>query len=185
MVTKKFNQFALLKVTGSNKGIGLGIVKELCAKFDGDVYLTSREEARGKEAIDELKRLGLNPKYHQLDIDNESSVLQLRDYLKTTYGGLDVLINNAAIAFKNAATEPFGEQATITLRTNFFNTYRACTILFPILKPHARIVNMSSYGGHLQIIKGDDSTAVALRNKLSSSDLTHEELIKMMQQFVE
>ena len=34
-------------VTGANKGIGFGIVRGLCKKFQGDVYLTSRDEARG------------------------------------------------------------------------------------------------------------------------------------------
>ena len=34
-------------VTGSNKGIGFGIVRALCKKYDGDVYLTARDEARG------------------------------------------------------------------------------------------------------------------------------------------
>ena len=36
-------------VTGSNKGIGLGVVRALCKKYQGDVYLTSRNEANGKE----------------------------------------------------------------------------------------------------------------------------------------
>ena len=34
-------------VTGANKGIGFGIVRALCKKYDGDVYLTARDEARG------------------------------------------------------------------------------------------------------------------------------------------
>ena len=44
-------------VTGSNKGIGLAIVKGLVAKFDGDVYLTSRSEERGLAALDQLKKV--------------------------------------------------------------------------------------------------------------------------------
>lgn len=149
------------------------------------MYLTSRDESRGRAAVEELKKLGFQPHYHQLDIDDEASVLNLRDYLQSTYGGLDVLVNNAAIAYKAAATEPFSEQATVTLRTNFFNTYRACNILFPILKSHARVVNVSSSAGHLQKIPGNDAIAVALRGKLSSPDLTAEELLKLMQDFVE
>ena len=42
-------------VTGSNKGIGFAIVRALCKKFDGDVYLTSRDEGRGKDAVETLK----------------------------------------------------------------------------------------------------------------------------------
>jgi NAD(P)-dependent dehydrogenase (short-subunit alcohol dehydrogenase family) len=45
-------------------------------------------------------QLGLKPKFHQLDITKKESVTALRDYLVGKYGGLDVLVNNAAIAFK-------------------------------------------------------------------------------------
>ena len=146
--------------------------------------MTSRDEARGKAAVEELKKLGCHPHYHQLDVDDESSVMKIRDYLKSTYGGLDVLVNNAAIAFKADAKEPFSEQATVTLRTNFFNTYRACNILFSILKPHARVVNVSSSVGHLHKISGQDAVSVSLREKLASPDLTAEELVKLMEEFV-
>nr|XP_045600109.1 carbonyl reductase [NADPH] 1-like [Procambarus clarkii]XP_045600110.1 carbonyl reductase [NADPH] 1-like [Procambarus clarkii] len=44
-------------VTGANKGIGFGIVKELCAKFDGIVYLTARDEGRGNAAVKELSKV--------------------------------------------------------------------------------------------------------------------------------
>ena len=74
-------------VTGSNKGLGFGIVRALCKKFDGDVFLTSRNEARGKEAIAALEKEGLQPKLHLLDINCEESIIKLRDFLKTTYGG--------------------------------------------------------------------------------------------------
>ena len=43
-------------VTGSNKGIGFAIVRALCKKFQGDVYLTSRDEGRGQAAVDNLKQ---------------------------------------------------------------------------------------------------------------------------------
>ena len=82
-------------VTGSNKGIGLAIVRALCQKFSGDVYLTSRDEGRGKEAIESLKKEGLHPKFHCLDICNEETVEKLRDFMKEKYGGIDVLVNNA------------------------------------------------------------------------------------------
>jgi len=35
-----------------------------------------------------------------LDITNVESIRHLADYIKKTHGGLDILINNAAIAFK-------------------------------------------------------------------------------------
>ena len=71
-------------VTGSNKGIGLAIVRALCKKFSGDVYLTSRDEGRGKEAIESLKKEGLHPKFHCLDICNEETVEKLDQEVPTT-----------------------------------------------------------------------------------------------------
>ena len=44
-------------VTGSNKGIGFGIVRALCKKYDGDVYLTARDEARGLVRFEPLALL--------------------------------------------------------------------------------------------------------------------------------
>ena len=169
-------------------GIGLAIVKELCAKFDGSVYLTSRNEERGVTAVEELKKLGLAPKYHQLDLNDETSVLKFRDHLTSTYGGLDVLVNNAAILFpfkEGSSDELFAEHACKTMQTNYFDTRRVCNILFPILRPHARVVNLSSMLGHLSQITGQDSTAVELRTKLASLNLTYEELDRLMQNFVE
>ncbi|KZS03531.1 Carbonyl reductase [NADPH] 1 [Daphnia magna] len=175
-------------VTGSNQGIGFATVKALCSDFEGSVYLTSRNEERGLAAVEELKKIGLQPKYHQLDINDESSVLRLRDYLKDTYGGLDVLVNNAAIllTFKEGMSDDiFAEHACTVMQTNYFDTQRACKILFPILKPHARVVNLSSMLGHLTHIPGEDSVAVNLRAKLASPDLTYEELDSLMHNFVD
>ena len=45
------------QVTGSNKGIGFAIVKGLCEKFSGTVYLTSRDEGRGRAAVAELNKV--------------------------------------------------------------------------------------------------------------------------------
>lgn len=52
-------------------------------------------------------------------------------------------------------------------------------MLFPLLRPHARVVNLSSSVGHLLRIPGE-----LLREKLSSSSLTEEELTDLLKQFV-
>lgn len=171
-------------VTGSNKGIGFAIVKELCSKFDGNVYLTSRNEGRGVAAIKELKKLGLSPKYHQLDINDKSSVIRLRDHLKITYGGLDSLVNNAGIGMFQVS-HLFAEQASKTVGTNFFGTNRVCDALFPILKPHARVVNVASSMGQLGMMTGQSDATVGLKKKLTSTSLTKEELCQLMQNFID
>jgi NAD(P)-dependent dehydrogenase (short-subunit alcohol dehydrogenase family) len=95
MDTDKTRKVAV--VTGSNKGIGLEIVKGLCKSFDGIVYLTARKVENGQQAIDELKKLGLEPRFHRLDVQNMESIKEFAIYLRETHGGLDVLVNNAGV----------------------------------------------------------------------------------------
>ena len=142
-------------VTGANKGIGFGIVKKLSSGvFNGDVILCARDVNRGLNAVKALNELGLKPLFHQLDIDDVQSINDLRDYLVENYGGLDVLVNNAAIAYRYDSTAPIREQAENTLKTNFFSTRNVCRKLFPILRSHARVVNVSSSAGMLKTVKG-------------------------------
>lgn len=142
--------------------------------------MTSRNESLGKAAVAQLETLGLHPKYHQLDIDDESSIIELRDHLKSSYGGLDVLVNNAAICIWVDSTLSFHEKAVQTLQVNYFNTKRACDLLFPILKPHARVVNVSSSAGHLSKILSPE-----LRSKFASPKLNYEELDALMVDYIE
>ncbi|KAF2896096.1 hypothetical protein ILUMI_10080 [Ignelater luminosus] len=167
-------------VTGANKGIGYAIVKGLCEKFDGKVYLTARDENRGTNAVKSLKELGLNPVFHQLDINDQESVNKFRDHIKATDGGIDLLVNNAAVAYKNDATEPFSEQAEVTVKVNYFSTLRVCETLLPLLRSHARVVNVSSSAGHLSRIPSQE-----LRSKFSNPALTVSGLNELMNQFVE
>lgn len=175
MATKK-----IAVVTGGNKGIGYAIVKGLLEKYDGTVYLTSRDEKRGKEAVEKLKKLGLNAEFHQLDIDTQQSVITFRDYIKEKYGGLDLLVNNAAIAFKNDATESFDVQAEVTLRTNYFSLVRVCEALLPLVKQNGRVVNLSSSAGQLGKIPSK-----TLRKQLSDDGLTILKLGELMQNFID
>ena len=91
-------------VTGSNKGIGFAIVRRLCKEFNGDVVLTSRNEELGREAVKKLEEEGLKPGYCQLDITSSESIENLKKFLVEKYGGLDVLVNNAGIAYKSSTT---------------------------------------------------------------------------------
>lgn len=173
-------------VTGGNKGIGFAIVKGLAEKFDGDIYLTSRDETRGINALKQLDNKGRNIIFHQLDILESQSIESFRDYIAKKYGGIDILVNNAGIAFKNAATEPMHIQAETTIQTNYFVTKQACDILFPLLNEGARVVNVSSSCGFLPMVNGDEPEAGKLRQKLASSDanLSIEELDGIMLAFI-
>jgi carbonyl reductase 1 len=166
-------------VTGANKGIGFYIVQKLCKSFEGDVILTSRDAERGKEAVKKLEGEGLKPKYHQLDITSDESVTKLKEFLQQEYGGLDALVNNAAIAYKHASTAPPSEQAPATVGVNFFGSLRVFRSLCPLLRPHSRVVYVSSRAGRIGIV------GPPWREKFTSPSLTEEELCSLMQQFID
>jgi NAD(P)-dependent dehydrogenase (short-subunit alcohol dehydrogenase family) len=95
MDTEKTQKVAV--VTGANKGIGFEIVKGLCKNFDGIVYLTSRNVENGHQAVDELKKQGLEPRFHRLDVQSMESIKEFAIYLRETHGGIDILVNNAGV----------------------------------------------------------------------------------------
>ncbi|KAM0860994.1 hypothetical protein ACQ4PT_046175 [Festuca glaucescens] len=83
-------------VTGGSKGIGLEVCKQL-AGSGITVVLTARDETRGTAAVEQIKQLGHSDViFHQLDITDASSIAELASFLKTRFGKLDILVNNAA-----------------------------------------------------------------------------------------
>uniref|UniRef100_A0A672GSR2 carbonyl reductase (NADPH) n=1 Tax=Salarias fasciatus TaxID=181472 RepID=A0A672GSR2_SALFA len=170
-------------VTGSNDGIGLAIVRALCSQFEGDVYLTARNVGRGQKAVESLISEGLKPKFLQLDINDLNSITAAAAFFKESYGGVDVLVNNAAIAFKVNDTVPFDVQAEVTLRTNFFSTRDMLTHFMPLtqLCVSGRVVNVSSFAALYTLRQ----CSPALQQRFRSTDITEDELVGLMQQFVD
>ncbi|XP_059542396.1 carbonyl reductase [NADPH] 1-like [Myotis daubentonii] len=168
-------------VTGGNKGIGFAITRDLCRQFSGDVVLTARDAARGRAAVQQLQAEGLSPHFHQLDIDDLQSIRVLRDFLRKEYGGLNVLVNNAGIAFKVNDPTPFHIKAEVTMKTNFFGTRDVSTELLPLLKPQGRVVNVSS----MESLRALKNCSPELQQKFRSDTISEEELVGLMNKFVE
>lgn len=82
-------------VSGSNKGIGFEICRQL-AKNGMTVILTARDEKKGLEAVEKLKREnGFSDQailFHLLDVSNPDSIASLASFVKTRFGKLDVLV---------------------------------------------------------------------------------------------
>uniref|UniRef100_G1LFP6 Carbonyl reductase (NADPH) n=1 Tax=Ailuropoda melanoleuca TaxID=9646 RepID=G1LFP6_AILME len=168
-------------VTGANKGIGLAIVQQLCRQFSGDVVLTAQDEAEGQAAVKQLQAEGLSPRFHWLDIDDLQSIRVLREFLRKEYGGLDVLVNNAGIALKHGDPTPLHIQAEVTMKTNFFGTRAVCTELLPLMKPQGRVVNVSSIMSFAAL----KTCSSELQQKFMNETITEEELVGLMNKFVE
>ncbi|KAL7228952.1 hypothetical protein ACSBR2_007616 [Camellia fascicularis] len=62
------------------------------------VILTTRDEKRGTEAVENLKTCGLSDVvFHQLDVTDFVSIASLVDYIKNKFRKLDILVNNTGV----------------------------------------------------------------------------------------
>lgn len=91
MVCRWWSSETIAVVTGGNRGIGFEIAHQL-ASHGVTVVLTSRETAVGEEAVKVFQEGGLNVAFHQLDIVEPESIQTFCDWIKETYGGLDILV---------------------------------------------------------------------------------------------
>ncbi|KAM2274994.1 (+)-neomenthol dehydrogenase-like isoform X1 [Malus sylvestris] len=193
-------------VTGANKGIGLGIVKQLAS--DGmTVVLTARDEKRGLEAVEKLQQSGLAGEvvFHQLDVANPSTIATLAEFIKTQFGKLDILVNNAGVgggsivdadAFKAAVVSGWKETtdwnkvmtenyelAKECVQINYYGAKRTTEALIPLLQlsESPRIVNVSSSTGKLNKIPSDRVKGVFT----DFENLTEERIDEVLTQFLE
>ncbi|XP_022116537.2 carbonyl reductase [NADPH] 1-like [Pieris rapae] len=157
-------------VTGANKGIGLAVVKGLCNRFRGTVYLTSRDEERGLKAVQTLQELGLTPTFHKLDVSDKNNVKEFSDFIKNKHGGFDVLINNAAI-LEWEQVYPSYEAAKRNIDVNYRSLLLLEQYLYPLLRDGARVVNVSSACGHLSNLKNKKWLAVFTRQDFTTEDI--------------
>lgn len=64
-------------------------------------HTVARHEEKGLAACEHLKKEGLHaPKFYQLDITDRQQIMDFRQHLQKTYGGIDILINYASVPHK-------------------------------------------------------------------------------------
>lgn len=139
-------------VTGANRGIGFEICRQL-ARQGIHTILTSRDQAKGQAARQELADAGLDIGYRQLDVTDAKSVPDLAAHIQQEYGRLDILVNNAGIAIDKGTSVLHTAVDTLrqTMETNLYGPLRLCQALVPLMRRQkvGRIVNISSSMGQL------------------------------------
>jgi NAD(P)-dependent dehydrogenase (short-subunit alcohol dehydrogenase family) len=109
----------IVVVTGANRGIGFEICRQLASR-GAQVVLAARKPKAAETAVKKLAAQKLTVRFQKLDVASTKSIIALRDFLKRTYGRLDVLINNAGIIAKGDASGLTVdlEAVRVTLETN-------------------------------------------------------------------
>jgi len=169
-------------VTGANKGIGLEIARGLAQTAGVHTILACRNTQLGAQAVEELNKdvaEGSTIEQRILDISSSDSIANFVSSFKADFPTCDILVNNAAIAFKNADPTPFAQQASPTISINYLGTVELTKQMLSVLPPGARVDNVASMAGHLKILTNDE-----IKKEFTSPTLTEEGLSQLMKDFV-
>ena len=133
-------------VTGAGNGIGKAIATAL-GREGARILIADLDNAEGAAA--ELAAAGIEAIGVRVDITSEADVARMAELAASRFGGLDIVINNAAI-FSTLVPKPLEEIGAAEWRkvmdVNTLGTFLVTKAALPLLKKSdsARIVNLCS-----------------------------------------
>lgn len=140
----------IVLITGGAKGIGKAIALEL-AKNNYDIvinYLTSQKEAmKLKEII--IHNFDVRCMAIKADVSKENEVDDMITKIENEFGGVDILINNAAIDLSNLFHLKNAKDFRKTLDVNVVGAFNCSQRVYRRMleKEYGRIINISSTNG--------------------------------------
>lgn len=133
-------------VTGASRGIGAAIAIEL-AQQGADVAITyERSAERAQEVVRTIEGLGRKALAIQADSADPAAIRRAVDAAAHALGGLDILVNNAAIARYAPIADIAVEDIDALLDVNVRGPILAAQAAIPHLGPGGRIVSIGSAG---------------------------------------
>ncbi|MEU1823169.1 SDR family oxidoreductase [Streptomyces abikoensis] len=140
-------------VTGSSRGLGLLIAREL-ARRGCSVMLCARDAAELKRAeafVRESCGNGTRVRSVTADVTGPGVALELVDATTEAFGGLDVLVNNAGVIQVGPLGAMTEDDFRSAMETMYFAPLRLTLAALEGMRErgHGRIVNISSIGGRI------------------------------------
>ena len=130
-------------ITGGGSGIGFETAKLFAARGNR-VILTGRNKEKLEHAARQLE----NTVYFACDVNSEEQTTALAEFIKTKYGKLNVLMNNAGHAhlYQFGSGVEVYEKAKSEMETNYFSVIRLTEKLVPLMQKEteAAVINVSS-----------------------------------------
>jgi NAD(P)-dependent dehydrogenase (short-subunit alcohol dehydrogenase family) len=115
-------------VTGSTLGIGRGIVEHFAA-LGARVVVHGREAGRAREVVDRLQGAGHQAAWVVADLSEIDACRHLVRFTVEQFGGIDVLVNNAALTsrgyLEDAPVELWDRIMSVNLRAPFLTLQEA------------------------------------------------------------
>ena len=124
-MTELHNRVSL--VTGASRGIGAGIAVAL-ARAGANVAVNYRQRAEAAKAVcSEIAEMGRDAVPVQADVSICADVKRMVAEVEESLGGIDILVNNAAIArprkFEDIEEEEWDEVLSVNLKSAFLVTH--------------------------------------------------------------
>jgi NAD(P)-dependent dehydrogenase (short-subunit alcohol dehydrogenase family) len=158
-------------VTGSTAGIGEAIAR-LLASEGASVAVHGRDEAHGNQLVAELGRTGTRMVFIKADLTVPNEVVALAEQARTALGGVDVLVNNAAIYPQHSWFESSADEWAGLYAVNVVASVRLIQRLVPGMKSAGwgRVIQISSGEASRPFahMPGYAATKAAINNATSS-----------------
>ncbi len=128
-------------VTGASRGIGEAVARQLDAS-GARVALVARSADRLRAIASELEH---EPLVVPADLSEPDAVEQISSAVLEAFGGLDVLVNNAAVERNQPASKVTGDAIDETLFVNLRQAFMLCSAFAkPLFASGGAIVNVTS-----------------------------------------
>ena len=140
-------------ITGASSGLGAALARRL-AEQEAVVGLIARRRDRLADVLADCRRTSPGSAMWVADLADAAAAGDLALRVWDALGGIDVLINNAAIPKRRPVTALDPDDVENVMRVNFFAPMRLTLALLPrmLQRGDGVIVNVSSMGGRLGII---------------------------------
>jgi NAD(P)-dependent dehydrogenase (short-subunit alcohol dehydrogenase family) len=136
-------------VTGGGYGIGKQIALSF-GRLGANVVVAARSREKLEQVAGELRSMDTNPLALTVDISAEDEVRGMVDTVVDKYGGIDVLVNNAAIAGPTAMIPDIDSNDWRTaVDINLSGTFYCCKYVSQVMRgvKSGNIITISSVGG--------------------------------------
>lgn len=141
-MTTSTNKVAI--VTGASRGIGAAIARRLASDGLTVIVNYAGSAKAAAELVDEIEKAGGRAISCQADVSDPQAVKRMFDAAEATYGGVDVLVNNAGI-MKLAPVAQFDDASfDQTIAINLKGTFNGLREAAKRLRDGGRIVNFST-----------------------------------------
>ena len=136
-------------ITGASSGLGEATAQRLGAN-GAKLMLAARREDRLKELVDAIAQSGGTATYRVTDVTDRAQVESLAKETLSTYGRIDVLINNAGLMPLSPLDQVKVEEWDRTIDVNIKGVLYGIAAVLPIMRQQksGHIINLSSVAGH-------------------------------------